>query len=207
MTLDIVGLLLGATLTLLILSYLLGDNPLYRLALHLFIGTLVGYSFGVALLFIWEVGTRLAGDERVLVIPLILGIWLLIKAFPRYAYAGNFSVAYLIGVGAAVALSGAITGTIIPQVGASGRNGLLVLVGTVCTLTAFTFTVWNRQGVWGHWDRVIRVMAVIGRLFLVVAFAAAFAGALTTALSLLIGRVQYLIEDIGFSVIDSLLGR
>ena len=38
--LDIIGAVLGAVFTLMVLSYLLGDNPLYRLALHLFVGAL-----------------------------------------------------------------------------------------------------------------------------------------------------------------------
>jgi hypothetical protein len=40
---------LGAVLTLLIFSYLLGDNPLYRLALHIFVGVSVAYALIIAL--------------------------------------------------------------------------------------------------------------------------------------------------------------
>ena len=47
--LDTAGLVVGAVLTLLIFSYLLGDNPLYRLTLHIFVGALVGYSLGIVL--------------------------------------------------------------------------------------------------------------------------------------------------------------
>ena len=43
-----IGAPLGIILTVSVLSYLLfGDNPLYKLALHIFIGALAGYSFGV----------------------------------------------------------------------------------------------------------------------------------------------------------------
>lgn len=40
---------LGAALTLCIFSYLLGDNPLFRLALHIFVGASVAYVCVIAL--------------------------------------------------------------------------------------------------------------------------------------------------------------
>ena len=71
MSLETIGLITGTGLTLLVFSYVLGDNPLYRLALHLFIGALVGYSFGIAFRFVvFEVlFERLVGGEDNLHIP------------------------------------------------------------------------------------------------------------------------------------------
>jgi len=40
---DLTGTLVAAILTLFVFSYLLGDNVLYRLAEHLFVGATVGY--------------------------------------------------------------------------------------------------------------------------------------------------------------------
>lgn len=219
---EIVGLILGAGLTLLIFSYLLGDNPLYRLALHLFIGALVGYSFGIVLrdVLIGMLLTRWLTEPIAVVVPLVLGLLLLFKGFPRHAYVGNFSIAYLVGVGTAVALSGALLGTLVPQVGATGRalslesfvsfrlgplDGLLILVGTVCTLMAFNFTARKRRGLAGVWARLVGVTAWVGRVFLIFAFGVAFAGALTAALSIFVGRIQYLI-DVYFRVAGFLGG-
>jgi hypothetical protein len=210
-TLEIAGLVLGAVLTFMILSYAFGDNALYRLALHLFIGALVGYAFGVVLR---DVVIPITGDQLqsnpILVVPLAMGLWLFFtKVIPRLAYAGNFVTAYLVGVGTAVALSGALLGTLVPQVRATGRalsiasvttspaallDGVMIFVGTICTLMAFNFAVPKEQGLAGTWARVVSVLAWIGRVFLILAFAAAFAGALTASLSVFIGRVQYLIE-------------
>jgi len=203
---ETVGVAVGTALTLLIFSYLLwGNNRFYRLALYLFIGAVVGNSFGIALLFIREVLRQLGGGESILVFPLILGILLLIKGFPRHAYIGNFSVAYLVGVGTAAALSGALLGTLVPQVGATGRalsdsshlaDGLLVVVGTVCTLMAFNFAAPKRRGLAGAWAQVVGAMAWIGRWFLVFAFGVALAGVLTASLSIFIGRIQYVIKPL-----------
>lgn len=222
--LEIAGPVLGAMLTLMILSYLLGDNPLYRLALHLFIGALVGYSFGIVLrdVLVGMVLAQLRTNPLAVVVPLVLGLLLLFKGFPKQAYVGSLSVAYLVGVGTAVALSGVLLGTLIPQVGATGHalslgsldlfrlddlrrlaDGLLVVVGTVCTLMAFNFAVPKQRGLAGAWARATGALAWVGRVFLTFAFAVAFAGALTAGLSIFIGRIQYLI-DVYFHVIDFL---
>ena len=209
--LEIAGLVAGAVLTLLIFSYLLGDNPLYRLALHLFVGALLGYSFGIVLRDVLRnmVLAQLSTDPLAVVVPLVLGILLLFKGFPRQAYVGNLSVAYLVGVGTAVALSGALLGTLVPQIGATGRalshtsleslragllDGLLIVVGTACTLMISTFAARKQRGLAGVWARIARLASGVGRTFLTVALGVAFAGALTASLSIFIGRLQYLID-------------
>jgi hypothetical protein len=213
------GLVVGAVLTLLIFSYLLGDNPLYRLALHIFVGALVGYSLGMVLrdVFLGMVLAQLLTNPLGVVVPLVLGILLLFKGFPRQAYAGNFSVAYLVGVGTAVALSGALLGTLVPQIGATGRalspaslaasragllDGLLIVIGTTCALMASAFVARTN----GPWAQIVRLAAGIGRIFIIFAFGVAFAGALTASLSIFIGRIQYLIDvftDVYFRVMGS----
>ena len=41
---DLVGLLIGFSFTIFILSYILGDNFLFRFATHIFIGAAAGYT-------------------------------------------------------------------------------------------------------------------------------------------------------------------
>jgi len=100
----------------------------------------------------------------------------------------------LVGVGAAVALVGAITGTLVPQAIGGGENAAIagiVAVLTVLTLLYFQFT--GRQNADGvvvlpGWQRLL---AGGGRLVLTIAFAALFAGLLTTSLGLLVERVRF----------------
>jgi len=206
----LMGSIIGVALTLLILSYLAGDNRLYRLALHIFVGVMVGYSFGVT---VREVMLRMALPKLVsnplaVVVPLVLGILLLFKGFPKQAFVGNMSIALLIGVGTGVALGGALLGTLVPQVEATGEafrpsawtsfrlgplDGLMIVVGTVCTLLAFTFTQSEPDADGLTWQRVIRGAAWVGRVFLIFAFGVAFAGAITASLSIFVGRMEYLI--------------
>lgn len=205
------GPILGAVLTLLVLSYLIGDNPLYRLALHIFVGVLVGYSLGVVVREVL-LGMALPGliaNPVSVLVPLVLGILLLFKGFPQQAYIGNFSIAYLIGVGTAVALGGALLGTLVPQVRATGRalsptslsalpfgllDGLMIVVGTACTLLTFTFVERERRTEGFTWHSITRGAAWVGRLFLIVAFGVAFAGALTASLSIFVGRMEQFID-------------
>ena len=101
-------------LTFMILSYLIGDNPAFRVAVYLFIGVAAGYAASVAW---WQVLwprlmlPLLTGSffERILaIIPLVLGVLLLMKLSPRTARLGGIPVAFLVGVGAAVAVGGAL---------------------------------------------------------------------------------------------------
>lgn len=214
MTVDLIGLIVGTLLTLMVLSYILGDNPFYRLALHLLVGATVGYGTAVAVVTVLKMTLpALQGEmsERVRVmIPLVLGILLLFKGFPRWAALGNFSTAFLVGVGAAVAVGGALLGTIIPQVAAVGSlaawlqegspglvNGLLVAVGTICTLLAFAFTVPQRATLRRLWAGSVGILGRVGRLlFLTSAFGAAFAIALTASLTVLVGRIYAVVMGI-----------
>jgi hypothetical protein len=204
----VIGVLVGAALTIFVLSYLLGDNFLYRLALHIFLGALVGYTFGLTIREVWD--KLIAGPWRedllgnlVLVIPVGIGFGLFVfKSIPRFAYIGNFFLSPLIGFGIAVALVGALVGTLAPQFGATANamsanplEGIVIAVGTVCTLLAFDFTfTQKRRGLGGALGKVIGWAGKVGRGFLTVAFGVAFAGAITAALSVFIGRIQYLIE-------------
>jgi len=208
---EFVGPIVGAILALLILSYLIGDNPLYRLALYIFVGLFVGYSLGIVVreVLLLMALPKLIANPPAVVIPFVLGILLLFKGFPEQAFIGNFPMAYLVGVGTAVAVGGAVLGTLGPQVAATGRalsadawtgfrfgllDGMMIVVGTISTLLAFSFTRAKREPKGFPWQRILEGVAFVGRLFLIVAFGVAFAGAVTAFLSIFIGRMAFFID-------------
>ncbi len=209
-TLDLIGVATGAILTIMAFTYLLDIKPfrgIYRLSLHLFIGALLGYSLGIIIrdilagILLRQMLSNQLATQLQAVVPLLLGIFLLAKAIPRKAFIGILSVAYLIGVGSAVALGGALVGTLIPQTEATaqalssdGFNGVVVLLGVVCTLMVFTLIGKKRMGPPTPLGRVAQSARFVGRLFLFSAFGVAFAGAITASLSIFIGRIAYLIE-------------
>ena len=129
---DPIGAILGFVLTVMVLSYIIGDNILFRLAIHIFIGVASGYA-AVLILYnvIWyqvlvpvvQVFTEskaLNSSYAIRVVPaFILGIWMFTKISPRLARWGTPVLAFLTGVGAATVIGGAILGTIFPQIGAA----------------------------------------------------------------------------------------
>ncbi len=121
---DVLGIWVGAILTLVVFSYLLGDNPLFRLAQAIFVGVAVGYGVNVAvdLVLIRRLFAPMAEQSEnwlVYFIPLILGIFLLFKVRTAWASLGNVSIAFLFGVGAALAIGGALSGLLVPQIAAA----------------------------------------------------------------------------------------
>ena len=122
---DLITGMISFLLTLMILSYLVGDNPAFRVAIYIFVGVSAGY---VAAVTWWQwlypklVLPLLSGNltGRLLSLTaLLLGIFLLMKLSKRTSALGDPVMAFLVGVSAAVAVGGAIFGTIIPQTQAS----------------------------------------------------------------------------------------
>ena len=215
---DLIGGVLGFLFTIALLSYLLGDNPVYRLALHTFVGVAVGY---IVLVVIYQVLTPrlitplISGDidkAALAIVPLVLFVFLIFKLSPRTAALGNISIACLVGVGTGVAVGGAINGTILPQIrhawlsGESVINALLILVGTITTLLYFQF--WLRgDTAGGNPERVavMRVLADSGQVFLVIALGVIYGGMILSGIVIFSERLMAMAEWVS-SFLPSLLG-
>jgi hypothetical protein len=125
--LELAGTAVAALLTIMILSYALGDNAFFRLASYLFIGVASGYAGAVAWHDVLQprlVDPLLAAGPSILsnsaqltgvVAPVLLVVLLLSKVAPTMGRLGGLPVALMVGVGAGVVVGGAITGTLIPQ--------------------------------------------------------------------------------------------
>ena len=219
--LELASTLVAAVLTLFVLSYLVGDNVLYRLAEHIFVGVSVGYALVVAFHMVLapKLFSPLAvalseGDwEQVLLlgIPLLLGLLLLTKPFKSTSWLGNLSVAFLLGVGAALAIQGALLGTLLPQIDATADvphyverygpglglfSGLVALVGTIGVLLFFYFRSGRGGGLAGLREGVVRTWGGLGRWYILIAFGAILATTFMSRLSFLIGRIQFLLDSV-----------
>ncbi len=206
MTLDIVGWIgIGLTLTI-FLGYLLGDNPLYRWTVALLVGISTGFAFAVTTHFLvrWVMGALVGVQPPLLVVPaLILGALLLLKGFPRLSPIGNISMGLLLGVGSAVAISGALLGTLIPQAMDTGTalvldqgwpvllEGLLTVLGVLLALFAFSPRPYGKAEAPSVAGKSLRWA---GQALVMGALAVAFVGALTSAFTLLIERWWLFIE-------------
>jgi len=204
-------------LTLMVLSYLVGDNPLFRIAAYVFVGVAAGYVAAVAF---WQVlypdlivpllrGTSM---QRVtLAVPLLLIGLLLMKAWPGLTRLGMPAMGLLVGAAAAAAIGGALVGTIFPQVDATIRpftpqnllapevlfNGAVVLAGVIATLVYFHFGA--RTAPDGSVKRFVPVemIAAVGSIFVAMTLGVLFAGVYSAALTAMIERLHFLASFVG----------
>lgn len=226
MTLNMTELITGIVsflLSLMVLSYLIGDNALFRIAIHIFVGVSAGYVAAVALYevirpYLFDpLATAPLQELALLSIPLILGVLLLARLFPGLSWLGRPAVGYLVGAGAAVAIGGAVLGTIFPQFIASAEpfnvsgtpqggldwlgtlfNGLLMLVGTIGTLAYFHFGAIRKGDGSIRRNLLVEMIAWIGMLFVALTLGALFAGVYADALAALIERIDSLFGFFGF---------
>jgi hypothetical protein len=145
-------------------------------------------------------------ERLLLVFPLVLSLLLLAKAAPRLASLGSLPMAYLVGVGAAVAIGGAIFGTLSGQIRGAAQpfnlqaanagwprvlEGLLALVGTVGTLAYFQFGASSRAAQpAAQRGPLVEILAQVGKVFIAITLGAIFAGVYSAALTALIDRLQ-----------------
>lgn len=212
MSVDVIGVWVGAVLTLLVFSYLLGDTPLFRLAQAIFVGVAVGYAVIVAIysILLPRLVVPLVSDPTgngLLFIPLVLGLLLLLKLRTAWSPFGNLPIGFLFGVGSALAIGGALSGILLPQILATMPSfspsqswdiligNALLVVGTVGSFLSFRFATGAQRPALRALDAIGRGWGYLGRWFILVAFGAIFAGTAVSRVSILIGRVYYLLHD------------
>lgn len=185
-------------LTLCIFSFLYRDNPLYKLAEHLFVGVSAGYYVAQAY------------QETIipnLVIPvtregnlfrlgaLVLSVLMFSRFVPRVSWLSRWPIAFVVGTYAGINVIAFGSGDLIIQLeatmldvfggGAQGVANLLLVVGLASSLMYFYFSREHR-GALGAVSRV-------GVWFLMVSFGASFGYTVMSRVSLAIGRTRDLL--------------
>jgi hypothetical protein len=199
--------IIAVILTFMVLSRIVGDNPLFRVAQYLFVGVSLGLAFVVAYHQVLRpaVGALVRAEPGAVAIygvPLLLGLLLVPRITRRqeWSWLANIPLALVFGVGAALAVGGAIAGTLAPQIldtarplsgGPAQVAGVVVLaLGTVVTLGAFYYTVPREQGA----GRLVGLAALVGHWLLMIAFGFFFADALRSYLTALTERLSFLLD-------------
>jgi NAD/NADP transhydrogenase beta subunit len=196
-----IGTLIAGLLTLAVFSYLWADNAVYRAVEHLFIGVSAGYVAVVALQRVivpLSIEPALqSGPSWNNLLPLGLSLLLLCRFVRPVAWLANLPLGIAVGTGVGLGLTGVIAGTLVPQLFAAvpsvpGEVG--VLVGAACLLVvmlAFGYTFTEK-----HLDhKLARLIISAGRLVAMFALGAVFADLATSRLTLLSGRLYFLLHD------------
>jgi hypothetical protein len=207
MNVDVLIGIVPVALTLLVFSRLIGDNPAFRVVQYLFVGVSLGYAFLIIYFQVLRPSSMaiIATNNPVAIVfqavPYVLGLLLLTRIAARQgsSWLANIPLALLFGVATALALGGALVGTLVPQildtVQLGGRDpmqlvgGLFLAFGVMLTLSYFYYTA-PQQGSAG---RILALSARAGRWLLIIAFGFFFAGALLTYLTALNERLGFII--------------
>ena len=212
---ETIGIIIAAGLTLIMYSFLYRDNPLYKIAENLYVGVAAGYTIIIA----WrsyiypEIYARFfeAPTQEALfdalkfrIWPVLLGILLLMRLSKKHSWVSRYSYALMVGWGAGLAIVMVTDSLILEQLAAAIKpvsempaadkvklawmilSSLFVLVSTLAVLWYFFFSL-EHKGVGGG-------VSKWGILVLMVAFGASFGYTVMARISLLIGRVQFLME-------------
>ncbi len=198
---EVFQLWLIAFVTLALFSFMYRDNPIYRVAEHIFAGLTAGYQVGL----IWDTiiiqqlwGPMLSGTWW-LFIPGLLGVLMFTRFSSKFSWVSRTSLAFVMGTTAGIFLISELHGRVLPQMqdtmlslaGADGFGATLlsviIVIGVLSTLIYFYFSK-EHKGALGATARV-------GIWFIMISFGAHFGYTVMGRVSLLIGRVQFLIED------------
>ncbi|PWH17026.1 MAG: hypothetical protein DDG58_08880 [Ardenticatenia bacterium] len=208
--------ILAAVLTFMIWSYILGDNPAFRIAEHILVGTAAGY---VAVLawghIIWPaLHAMWSQPSPATVLPFLLCALLAARPWPLLRPWAAVSLAFLIGVGSALAVGGALFGTLWSQVLATASlslnpadwdeaqmfltsnafwQNLAIVIGTIGTFCYFTFRIRPGGPLRDLRAAFIRFWSGVGLWMMMITLGALFASAAMSRFTLLIDRVQWLL--------------
>ena len=212
-----IGVMLAAGVTLAIFSFLYKDNPAFKAAENLYVGVGLGYTVVIGWFNFLKpdvfdallkpacqalIGQATTTPKWSLVPPSILGLFMLLRVSRRLSWLSRWSVAFIMGAGAGMAIPLTISSyllkqswaTMMPLIswGAGGPatidwNAALILMGVVCVLSYFFFSVEHKGA--------MAVTSRIGIWYLMISFGASFGFTVMARVSLLTGRFQFLMHD------------
>lgn len=199
-----IGIWIAATLTLFIFSFLYKDNPFYKFAEHLYVGVSAAYW----LIYVWSFTLHplvfkpiFTGSRGIILalIPFILGLMMLTRLVPKISWISRWPMAFTVGLGAGLGIIGALQGTLFPQLKATiiplwvpgsiydTVNNLIIIIGVLTTIFYFFFSI-EHEGIPGK-------IARTGIIFIMISFGASFGYTVMARVSLLIGRIGFLLSD------------
>ncbi|MXX14783.1 MAG: hypothetical protein F4Z86_15285 [Gemmatimonadetes bacterium] len=199
------GTFIAAGITLSLYSFLYKDNPLFKFAENLYVGVAAAYTitqvwYNVLLADVVNPLSELDSesmDNLWLIVPTLLGFFMLTQlSSAKFSWLSRIAFAFVVGLGAGLAIPRTISANVLAQLEPTmqpitatwaGLDLFIILVGVVTVLVYFFYSV-EHTGPVG-------VASKIGIWFLMISFGASFGYTIMARLSLLIGRVGFLLED------------
>jgi len=196
------GTILSIILTLAIFSYVYKETLLFRIAEHMFLGVSLGHGIVVAWKYtVDNAWTPMMNGNITMIVGFVFGVIMLLFLSKRAEWVSRWSVALMtgsimgLGVRALISVNlvNQIIGTIKPLTLQADPfamlNAIVILIATITSLAYFTFT-FKHKGALGITTRV-------GRIFLMLALGGYFGQTVMSRLTLLSGRILYLLQAFG----------
>jgi hypothetical protein len=190
---------IAAFLTLMIFSFLYKDNPFYKFAEHLFVGVANGYYIALY----WHNTLKpnlydpLSAGNFIYFVPLLLGLMYFTRFIPKVGWLVRIPIGFMIGWGAGISIPAYFQADLLKQLQGTivtpssfinpleGVWAVVILIGVVCTLIYFYFSK-EHTG-------ILKPTARVGIIFIMIGFGASFGYTVMARVSLLIGRIQFLL--------------
>ena len=195
----------AALITLMLFSILYKENPLYRIAEHLYVGASAAHGIVTT----WNNTVKPAITSMPTkgtwweIIPMVLGLLIYFNMYRPYAWVARIPMGFWIGYNAALVLSARqvipffnqMTSAIKPLISMKAGvfnltqsiNNILFVSIVLGVLIYFFFTVEHKG--------VFKYAANWGRLAIMIGFGASFGNTVMARISLLIGRLTFLFSD------------
>ena len=196
---------LAALVTLMLFSILYKENPLYRIAEHLYVGASAAHG----IITTWNNTIKPAITSMPTkgtwweIIPMAVGLLIYFNMYRPYAWIARIPMGFWIGYNAALVLSARqvipflsqMTMAIKPLVAMTNGafnltqslNNILFVSIVLGVLIYFFFTVEHKG--------IFKYAAYYGRLAIMIGFGASFGNTVMARISLLIGRLTFLFGD------------
>jgi hypothetical protein len=235
---NVLGVWIAAFLTLTILSFLFKDSPFYRFAEHLVVGLSAGYWF-VTLFYstfvelMWKPmkadvtslqvlpqgveGTAVGNGLLLDGIPILLGLLIWARFWPKASWTARIPIAYVLGVGAGLAIPSALDNFVVTPLRAT--LALPIVPGFWQRWMAGLLGATPPAAQLGTWEALSNLLIVVGVFcgivyfffskehkgltgatanvgiwVLMIGFGSTFGFTVMSRVSLLVGRFEFLIH-------------
>lgn len=194
------GIWIAAILTLAIFSFLYKDNPVYKFAEHLLVGVSAGYyltQYTFSAVYKKLIVPVFLNQDWVLIFGGILGATMFLRLNRRTEWVSRYAIAFYVVAWAGYVIPSILQARVlvqmrgtVPQLAGSFFsvfNSWFVLLGVLCILVYFYFSIEHKGAV--------NTVSRVGILVLMLGFGASFGYTIMGRITLLIGRVQFLLGD------------
>jgi hypothetical protein len=199
---DVIGTWIAALLTIAITSLAWKDQPVSKMANHIYIGVVTANSIVQAWQNIMNVGiNKIIAGEFLYIIAILLGL----LTYTRYSKASfwvyRYPIALVMGIGVGTSMRGLVGGSFLDQIRDSffqlavpgdamtSVNNVIFFIILLSSLSYFLFTIRAFR------SETAMKFSLLGRYAMMGAFGYSFANTIATRINQYAGRIAFLLID------------